>query len=66
MKKTGRKTRKAHDDFFMKMTASCSPDELGSKDFDKENEELLASWLEYNASQGEKMRKKSQQATKKR
>jgi hypothetical protein len=65
MKKTGNKTRKAHDDFFMQMAASCSPEEPGRKDFDKEIEELLASWLEYNASHGEKMRKKSLSARKK-
>jgi hypothetical protein len=65
MKKPGNKTRKAHDDFFMQMAASCSQDESDRKDFAKENEELLASWLEYNASHGEKMRKKSQLARKK-
>jgi hypothetical protein len=59
MKKKGNKTRKAHDDFFMQMAASCSPDEPERKDFAKENKELLSSWLEYNASHGEKMRKKS-------
>ena len=65
MKKPGRKTREAHDDFFMQMAASCSPDEPSKKDFAKENEDLLASWLEYNAIHGEKMRKKSQSARKK-
>jgi hypothetical protein len=65
MKKSGGKTRKAHDDFLMQIGASCSPDEHGRRNFSKENEELLASWLEYNASHGEKMRKKSQQPKKK-
>jgi hypothetical protein len=65
MKKANRKTWNIHDDFFMQMAASCSPDEPGRKDVSKENEELLASWLEYNASHGEKMRKKSQSAKKK-
>lgn len=59
MKKPGEKTRKAHDAFFMQMAASCGPDESATKEFEKKNEELLASWLEYNASHGEKMRKKS-------
>ncbi len=59
MKKPGNRARKAHDEFFMQMAASCSPDETDQKDFAKENEELLASWLEYNASHGKKMRKKS-------
>ena len=65
MKKTGNKSRKAHDDFFMQMAASCSPDESGRNDFAKENEDLLASWLEYNANHGKKMRKKSQSERKK-
>ena len=65
MKKPGNKTRTAHDDFFMQMAASCSPDEADQNDFAKENEELLASWLEYNASHGKKMRKKSQSVRKK-
>jgi|WetSurMetagenome_2_1015567.scaffolds.fasta_scaffold130986_2 hypothetical protein len=59
MKKPARKKRKVHDAFFMQMAASCAPDESGVNDFEKKNEELLASWLEYNASHGEKMRKKS-------
>jgi hypothetical protein len=58
MKKPAGKKRKVHDVFFMQMAASCSPDEHGIKDFEKKNEELLASWLEYNACHGEKMRKK--------
>jgi hypothetical protein len=59
MKKPGCKKRNVHDAFFMQMAASCGPDESGTRDFEKKNEELLASWLEYNASHGEKMRKKS-------
>lgn len=65
MKKPQRKARDAHDAFFMQMGASCSPDSSEGKDFEKENEELLASWLEYNASHGEKMRKKSRLSRKK-
>jgi hypothetical protein len=65
VKKTGNKTRKAHDDFFNQMAASCSREESDRKDFARENEEILASWLEYNASHGKKMRKKSQSERKK-
>jgi hypothetical protein len=65
VKKTGNKSQNAHDDFFMQMAASCSRDESDMKTFARENEELLASWLEYNASHGKKMRKKSQSERKK-
>ncbi len=65
MNKTGGKKRKNHDEFFMQMAASCGPDESGVKEFEQKNEELLASWLEYNASHGEKMRKKSMSPKKK-
>jgi hypothetical protein len=65
MKKPVGKKRKVHDAFFMQMAASCGPDESGAKDFEQKNEELLASWLEYNASHGEKMRKKSMSQKKK-
>ena len=63
MKKSSRKKKQLeYDAFFMQMGEACNP-ELAQgdliDDFAKQNEELLASWLEYNAKHGEKMRKQN-------
>jgi len=60
MNKSPKKVQQEDDEFFLQMGEACNPEPAQADltdDFVRQNDELLASWLEYNAKHGEKMRR---------